>query len=293
MNRRRYSFWALAGLFFLCLLGLWLLPAALRISARNALQELQAPIWSGSDALCRVLASGSLRAQPKEWLERQLVELSRSLEWERLQERISATESALNNKNSFAEENFLGDFCLLYVRVLRRDSKAWWRELLLSAGTKDSVQEGSALVCGDHLAGKVLAVFPRHSVGLLVTDPRFRAIVHAFGDGRPLVYEGVAQSGFGPPIGRVSCVPRELRTSPQKPLQIVTSSLSGSYPDGLAVGVVSELRPSGDGIFQEGTVHLCPQLSGIRELAMLLQRARLPLAERAAQAPSRAHPTTP
>ncbi|MDR0678866.1 MAG: rod shape-determining protein MreC [Puniceicoccales bacterium] len=257
------------GLFFLCLLGLWLLPAALRIGARNALQELQAPIWSGSDALHRVLAHGSLRAQSKEWLEQQLVELSHSLAWERLLERISVGTAALKGGDIPAKEEFLGNFRPLYARVLRRDSKAWWREVLLSVGIKDSVQEGTALVCGDHLAGKVLATFPSHSVGLLVTDPRFRAIVHAFGDGRPLVYEGVAQSGFGPPIGRVSCVPGELRASPQRPLQIVTSSLSGSYPDGLAVGTVFELRPSSDGIFQEGQVRLYAPLAGVRELVLL------------------------
>ncbi|MDR2664640.1 MAG: rod shape-determining protein MreC [Puniceicoccales bacterium] len=273
MVRRRYSMWLLVGLFFLCLLGAWLFPSILRQSARNTLQELQAPIWYGADGLHRVLAAGSLRAQSREWLERQLIDLSRGLAWERLRDRVVASGGALCGPNLAVGAGSPG-FRVLYGRVLRRDSKAWWREVLLSVGEKDSVREGTALVCGDHLAGKVLATFPHHSVGLLVTDPRFRTIVHAFADGRPLVYEGVAQSGFGPPIGRISCVPGELHASQSEPLQIVTSSLSGTYPDGVAVGTVVELHQSSDGIFQEGLVSLYPQLAGIRELVLLLREER-------------------
>jgi hypothetical protein len=268
---RRYSAWFFLGLFSLALLGWWLLPAMLKRNAQNILQKLQAPIWYGTDGLRTVFAHWSLGSQSKEWLERKVVELSRNLARERLCGDLLHCGAALeSDKFSAAPQGPLTGFRVLYGRVLRRDSKAWWQEVLLAAGARDCVGEGAAVICANCLVGKVSAVFYRHCVALLVTDARFRSIVHAFGDGRPLVYEGLSQRGFGPPIGRISCIPADMAASELAPLIIVTSSLSGTYPDGITVGTVTALRPSDDGIFQEGVVHLSPLLAGIREVALLL-----------------------
>ena len=270
MRWRSNSALAMAGLSLLLLFGWWLLPVALRSNSKNVLRRLAAPIHYGGDCIGCAVGHWSLRAQSKEWLERKIVELSRDLANEKLLNRIDECRRALESIDMARSGRQLPGFMSVYGRVLRRDETAWWKELLLSAGSSDGVANGAAAVCGEHLVGKILTLSSGSSVAIMVTDPRFHAIVHCFGDGRPIVYEGVAQSGFGHPIGRVSCVPSDAVASESNPLRIVTSSLSGTYPDGIAIGTVSKLEPSGDGIFQEGEVKLSQVLSSLRELAILV-----------------------
>jgi rod shape-determining protein MreC len=251
----------LLGLFFALLLGWLLVPAFLRHRLRAVLQELQAPVWyamaGGRDLLNREV----LLAQSKETLARLVVELSRTNANERLARRVQG-----EGPGTEGPPGTVGNFAVHQLRVLRRDGKAWWQELLLSRG-KD-LRENLPLVCGEFLAGKILHVHASHCVALLASDPRFHAVAHVAGDRRPVIYEGVAQGGFGQPIGRVTHLPQELGDG--RPLVIVTSSLSGVYPDGVPIGPVDNLQPSADGLFLEGTVHLCPQLLQARELGVLV-----------------------
>jgi hypothetical protein len=117
-----------------------------------------------------------------------------------------------------------------------------------------------------------LTIFSGHCVALLATDDRFRIVAHVAGDPRPVVYAGVPQTGFGAPVGRISNVPLDMRASAEHPLHIVTSSLSGTYPDGVNVGTVTALIQSANGVFQEGVVQLAPPLTGAREAAVLIPR---------------------
>ncbi|MDR2667962.1 MAG: hypothetical protein LBB38_02895 [Puniceicoccales bacterium] len=260
----------MVGLFLIVLLGWWLLPVALRANSKKVLRWLSAPIYYGIDCANCSVAHLSLRAQSKEWLERKIVELSRELANERLLNGVATGGETIGKANATVKIRNIPGFRQIYGRILRRGETAWWNEITLSAGSDGGVCEGAAALCGDHLAGKISAATAGNCVAILLSDPRFRSIVHASGDGRPLVYEGIAQRGFSAPMGRICCVPSDMTASESTPLQIVTSSLSGTYPDGIALGTVSELRPSDDGIFQEGDVQLSPLLSSMRELTILV-----------------------
>ena len=52
-------------------------------------------------------------------------------------------------------------------------------------------------------------------------------------------------------------------------IQVVSSNLSGTYPKGLHIGIISELTPSVDGVFKVGKVLLSPQLSLLSEVTIL------------------------
>lgn len=240
---------------------------------QSVLQKLQAPIWYGADGLYRAAAYWTFRSQSKDELARRLVELSREIACGKFLGQVEKGTRALEEGNpAAAPSGELENFHIRHARVLRRDLKAWWQELVLSRRAGERWEENMAIVCGDNLVGRTLAIFPGHCVALLATDSRFRIVAHADHDLRPIVYEGTAQNGFGHPVGRVNHVPLDLRATEDHPITVITSSLSGTYPDGVIIGTVEALVPSADGVFQEGTVRLSPFLAGIREVAVLVPK---------------------
>jgi cell shape-determining protein MreC len=253
----------LLGIFFALLLGWLLIPPIFRRQLCSVLQELQAPIWYATAVGQDICAREVLLAQPKETLARLVVELSRQNAHQRLLAQVR-TNGVQHDESQLSGR--IGDFTVQPLRVLRRDGKAWWQELLVGGGS--GLRENMPLVCGEFLAGKILHVHRGHCVALLASDPRFRIVAHVARDRRPVIYEGVAQGGFGQPIGRVTNLPKDLGDG--SPLTIVTSSLSGTYPDGIPIGTVGQLRPSLDGLFLEGTVLLSPLLLQTRELGVLV-----------------------
>jgi rod shape-determining protein MreC len=93
---------------------------------------------------------------------------------------------------------------------------------------------------------------------------------HFEGDERPVVYQGVSQSGFGRPIGSVHDAPQDLVATNQSPLKLVSTHLGGTFPPGLMIGRVTWLEPGRTGIFQAGEVELDPQLLSLQEVAVLI-----------------------
>ncbi|MDR2576722.1 MAG: hypothetical protein LBC42_01585 [Puniceicoccales bacterium] len=227
-------------------------------------------MWYAADGLHGAASHMVLRSESKDALIRRIEELSRALAAERLS-KISeeASHAFVQAAPSPNVGHTIGHFSAHYSRVLRRDMKAWWQEVVLSGGAGDGMEENRAIVCGKQLVGRTLNIFPHHSVALLATDSRFRIVAHAKDDARPLVYEGLSQTGLGVPVGLISHVPLDMVASKERPLIIVTSSLSGTYPDGIFVGIVTGLRPSTNGVFQEGVVLLPSSLSAVREVAVL------------------------
>jgi len=89
-------------------------------------------------------------------------------------------------------------------------------------------------------------------------------------DGRPVVYQGVVQSGFGNPAGEVRDAPQDLTANTQQPLRLVSTRLGGTFPPGLTIGHVSWLDPGSSGIFQAGTVQLDERLLSLNEVSVLI-----------------------
>ena len=52
-------------------------------------------------------------------------------------------------------------------------------------------------------------------------------------------------------------------------LEIVSSSLGGTFPQGLKIGRVNELEPSVNGLFQSAEVILSTKLNTIQEVTVL------------------------
>ncbi|MDR2341096.1 MAG: rod shape-determining protein MreC [Puniceicoccales bacterium] len=255
--------------YFFLLIGIWwLIPIGVRHGFRDVLQEFQAPIWHGAGFFRDAKNNLQLRKLSKGELIDEIKELSRELAYMRLI-RESEIDFRDPQLRALAMEGSLGGFRTIFARILRRDEKAWWQEVIISGGHHRGIQEGMALANGRGLLGKICRVFSHHSVAILATDPRFRTIAHFHNDPRPIVFQGVSQRGLANPIGRVTKVSMDVQVFEGQPLKVVTSSLSGVYPDGIPIGVVIRLQESSDGVFQEGEVILNPSLAHAREAVVL------------------------
>jgi rod shape-determining protein MreC len=251
----------------------WLTPLAFRGGFCSLLQELQAPIWYGADGIYQVKSYWQLRAQSKEVLARQIVELSRSLAHCKLQLQNQMGEIALWKDDQ--RFHSLEAFHCIHCRVLRRDEKAWWGEVVLGRGRCHGIGENMAVVGADGLIGRTVRVFSHHCIAILATDPRFRMVAHIRGDPRPLIYEGVAQTGFRWPIGRISHVPLDVAIPEGGGLVITSSPLSTTYPEGLPIGTVKCLKKSANGAFQEGIIYLNGEILTLREGAILKRKENI------------------
>jgi cell shape-determining protein MreC len=256
--------------YFLLLIALWwLIPVGLRQGARDALQEFQAPLWHGAGVLHRVKNNLQLLSLQRGELIAEIQALSRELAHARLSAE-SAVDFGDPQTRALAQEGSLGIFQTTLTRILRRDEKAWWQEAVVSGGRNRGFKENMALVNGRGLLGKIYRVFSHHSIVVLASDPRFRTVAHLRNDPRPIIFQGVAQGGFTKPVGRVAKIPADVHVAEGRPVKVVTSSLSGVYPDGVPIGVVLRLRRSSDGISQEAEVVLNPSLFHAREAVVLL-----------------------
>lgn len=271
-----HSHWRYLFYFFLLIGVWWLIPLAVRHGARDGLQEFQAPLWHGAGVLHRVKNDIQLRSLSKGELIGEIQTLSRQLAYAELA-RESAVDFGDPQSRELARDSSLGAFQTVPTRILRRDEKAWWQEVVIGGGRNRGFGENMALVNGRGLLGKICRVFSHHSVVILATDPRFRTVAHFHNDPRPIIFQGVTQGGLAKPVGHVTKVPADVHISEDRPVKVITSSLSGVYPDGVPIGVVVRLRRSADGISQEGEVLLNPSLAHAREAVVLIPAAEADL----------------
>jgi rod shape-determining protein MreC len=156
------------------------------------------------------------------------------------------------------------------ARVVRRDLSAWWQQIVIRKGKDFDIPVGAAVVFSGGVVGRVVEVGALTSRVELVTSPNFRMAANFEGDERPVVYQGLPQSGFGDSRGTVRDAPQDVVASTQIPLKLVSTRLGGTFPPGLMVGRVSWLEPGSTGIFQSGEVELDARLLSLREVAVLI-----------------------
>jgi cell shape-determining protein MreC len=165
-------------------------------------------------------------------------------------------------------------FRYVYARLLRRNVQWWWNTVWIDKGRDDGIAEGCGVISAHGVVGKVCRVFRNSALVELITSPRFRSVVHVEGDLRPILYEGQASApwSLAVPRGQVSQLPLDFhRESMQHPLRIVSSDLSGTFPDGIRYGNIclkADPRDREHGI----PVDLFPEIQSLRELIVLLPR---------------------
>lgn len=156
------------------------------------------------------------------------------------------------------------------ARVARRDINAWWQQLIVRKGSLSGIREGYAVIYKDGVVGRIKEVNLYTSVVELVSSRDFRMAAHFEGDDRPVIYQGIGEKSFHEAEGEVTDVHSDLKASALHPARLVTSSLAGTFPEGLLIGTVSKLWLDGDGIFKSGIVDLSCDLAAIEEVLILV-----------------------
>ena len=253
------------------LIAWWIIPTTVKSFLKASFSEFQAPAWVATSYLDDLENFWARRSHSKVELIEAGREVARakslyqfnSQRKETLENEIQRLEAILNlpSRREFRYE---------VARVVRRDLNAWWQQIVIRKGKDFDIPVGAAVVFSGGVVGRVVEVSAFTSRVELVTSPNFRMAANFEGDKRPVVYQGLPQSGFGDPLGAVHDAPQDVVASTQRPLKLLSTRLGGTFPPGLMIGRVSWLEPGNTGIFQAGEVELDARLLSLHEVAVLI-----------------------
>lgn len=271
MRLRKFTEVRNLAIFACAVLACLFAPTAVRNSAERAFEEFRAPIDAIPSQLSDLEKFWSLSSRSK----RELIEAGRDLarlnsayelkllENESLRNRVSRLENILNLPS---QEKFKAEV----ARVCRRDISAWWQHITIRKGKRHGIREGYAVVYGGGVVGRVVKADAYTSVVELVGSRKFRMAAHVAGEDRPIIYQGAGAVSMQSAQGEVFDAPADLSASASSPLKLVTSSLAGSFPEGVLIGEIVSLETEPDGIFKSGKVRLLRGLASLREVAVLI-----------------------
>ena len=253
------------------LIAWWVVPTFVKSFLKVSFTEFQAPAWIVSSYLDDLEGFWARRSHSKI----ELIEAGRELAREKAYyqhyaQRNESLEAEVERLESILNLPSRREFRYEVARVVRRDLSAWWQQIIIRKGNDYNIPEGAAVIFSGGVGGRVVEVNAFTSCVELVTSPNFRMAATFEGDGRPVVYQGILQSGFGDPEGTVRDAPQDLVANSQAPLKLVSTQLGGTFPPGLMLGTVAWLEPGSTGIFQAGPVLLDERLLSLNEVAVLI-----------------------
>ena len=268
-TERAKPFLILAGF----LIVWWLIPASWKLATKSSFREFQAPAWELTSRTQDISEYWGHLADSKRTLIEKGREAARAmsandarplhLEIEGLRREIKRLKTALSLHPA-------PRFSAVTARVCRRDLSAWWQTVTLREGHSKGLADGMGIIFAGGVAGRIIEVGSRWATVRLATSPHFRIAAHFEGDKRPVTFQGGGIPPGGNPFGIVRNVPHDLSPTPQKPLSLLTSPLGETFPEGIVIGVVSQLEGGTDGLFKSGRVELDARLGSIREVTALL-----------------------
>jgi len=152
-------------------------------------------------------------------------------------------------------------FSMTAASVIGRDASGLYRTVLIDRGSADGLEHQQAVLSPDGVVGRVIKVFPRSALVLLVTDRSsgIDAIVQRTRD------QGVVQGGGGG-----GCVLKYLDRSAEVEVgdYVVTSGIGGRFPKGALIGQVSGVNQGGD-LFQSVDVRPSAGLDRLEEVLVV------------------------
>jgi rod shape-determining protein MreC len=268
--------------FFLgIILVAWLLiPTAWKMIFKSAFEEFHAPIWEATSRIRdlsyywghvsdskntliekgrdhqRILSDAYLQISRKEDLQRELDKLRN------LKKEITNLEKTLSILPALSVSPEL-------ARVTHRTISGWSQYFEINKGENFKINQGAGVISAIGVVGKIEKINYRSSMVQLLTNQEFRIVAHIKGDERPITYRGAGVSYGRQNLGLIMDIPQDVSIGSDGFLEIVSSSLGGSFPQNLSIGKVFELEPSVDGLFQTAQVILSPDLNIIKEVTVL------------------------
>ena len=259
------------GLF---LVAWWIVPTLSKSFLpflRVSFTEFQAPAWIVTSYLDDLEEFWARRSHSKI----ELIEAGQTLArqkafYQLLDQRNNTLETEVMRLETILNMPSRREFRYEVARVIRRDLSAWWQQIVIRKGDDYGITEGAAVIFAGGVVGRVIEVNAFTSRVELITSPNFRMAASFEGDDRPVVFQGVPQSGFGAPTGAVRDAAQDLVANTHEPLQLISTRLGGTFPPGLIIGKVGWLEPGSSGIFQAGEVQLDERLLSLHEVSVLI-----------------------
>jgi rod shape-determining protein MreC len=255
----------------LLLAAWWLLPLFFKSFARITFYEFQAPSLAALSYLKDLQDFWAGRNHSKNELLEVAIDLARlNAHYELRNQQATQWEAEVLRLESLFSLPRQPEYRYEVARVVRRESNAWWQQMIIRKGHRHGLSEGQAVVFGGGVVGRVREVHAYTAVVELLTSAQFRVAAHVEGDLRPVQFQGGDNQPLQAPGGFLANVPPDLRLNPAQPLRVVSSRLGGVFPDGLTLGYIDRLEPEKNGLFQVGQVRLDPRLHSLREVAVLV-----------------------
>jgi rod shape-determining protein MreC len=203
------------------------------------LQVLSRPASAVASVVNAVHDLAALRAENVRLAE----ENARLMHWQTVARELDNENKALRGQLNYAPDP---DSAFISARVIGDTGGAFVHSMLISAGGREGVRKGQAVIAGEALVGRVAEVGDRSARILLLTDINSHI---------PVVIEGTRAKAIL--SGDNSDRPRLTYLSPNSNAavgnRIVTSGHGGAFPPGMPVGVIASIQ---DGIVRvEPFVH--------------------------------------
>lgn len=261
---------------FVFLIIWWLTPSFLKLFTQASFEEIQAPIWLATDRLEKIANSTINKTKSKQELIDTISELKRQNAYYKQIKNINENYKAeINRLESILNLPSRDHFRYELAHVIQRNMGSWWQTIRINKGSKHGIQKGDAVIFIGGVVGRVAKTNYYTSQVDLLSNHSFRISASFINDNRPLFYQGKGTDLWGQPKGRIKNAPQDLTTDSAQPLQLVTTGLGGTFPEGITIGRVPWLEPDNTGMFQAGEVQLDKRLLGIKEVAVLIPFNRI------------------
>jgi rod shape-determining protein MreC len=250
------------------LVAAWLVvPVVIKTFTRATFFELQAPVAIATSYAGDLQEYWSLRMHSNH----ELIEAGRDAahaaasyafamqQYAELQSQVARLENLLKVP-SFRE------YRAEHARVVRRDFSSFWQQLVIRKGRNFNIIVGSPVIFSGGVIGRIAEVRATTSVVEVISSPSFRIPAVIEGDTRPMSFQGGSFPAFGPPVAMVEFVPLDIFAN--KPQRLVT--WGGTYPAGLTLGEITDLKMGADGLFKIGRVKLEERLASLTEVTVLV-----------------------
>jgi len=231
-------------------IGVPLAPiVTLPIEALAALDRSLRDVWEGYIALHGVHEE-NLRL-------RREVELLRDQN-SRLREATSASQrltALLEFKGRAASKT-------IAAQVIGRDATNWYRAVMVNKGEGDGVRVEMGVITPAGVVGRVVKTSASASMVLLVTDPN-NAITGLIQRTRD---EGIVE-GTARGLARMKYIP--LLSTVRAGDRVITSGLTGGFPRGLPIGVITSIDKTEGDLFQSGEIVPDTDLTRLEEVLII------------------------
>ncbi len=264
---RLHTVLAIVGL----ILAWAIIPIGVKSCTKDTLIEAQAPLWDALRDIKNFQDTSALKLQSKDELIKIIAELSQTQAG--LELKLKTFDALEAERSRLAERLKMqpnAGYETKVARVINRDMNGWWQQVWVDLGREQGVKVGLGVISKFGVVGRVREVYDQMSVVELVSSPRFRMAAQIQGDARPFVYQGMGLRFAMSPMGQAQALQPEMALKDNVSRMIVTTGLSGSFPEGLPIGMLMDTRTVSDGGLLEGRIRLPDDLKNLKEVSVLI-----------------------